>query len=129
MACLNGGRTREEHPAVPQTAAELAANLFDLHLADVPFREDDERRAVRLARGVGDVEVLIDDALRRIDQHEGDVGALGRFERAELGVVVDALAVAALAPLPAPTWAPLRAAGALGAAPTPRSAPTSRAAP
>ncbi len=23
-ACLNGGRTREEHPAVPQTAAELA---------------------------------------------------------------------------------------------------------
>jgi uncharacterized protein (DUF849 family) len=24
MACLNGGRTREEHPAVPQTAAELA---------------------------------------------------------------------------------------------------------
>jgi uncharacterized protein (DUF849 family) len=25
-ACLNGGRTREEHPAVPQTAAELAAD-------------------------------------------------------------------------------------------------------
>jgi uncharacterized protein (DUF849 family) len=26
MACLNGGRTREEHPAVPQTAAELAVD-------------------------------------------------------------------------------------------------------
>jgi uncharacterized protein (DUF849 family) len=27
-ACLNGGRTREEHPAVPQTAAELAADAI-----------------------------------------------------------------------------------------------------
>jgi uncharacterized protein (DUF849 family) len=26
MACLNGGRTREEHPALPQTAAELAVD-------------------------------------------------------------------------------------------------------
>jgi uncharacterized protein (DUF849 family) len=26
QACLNGGRTRDEHPAVPQTAAELAAD-------------------------------------------------------------------------------------------------------
>ena len=25
-ACLNGDRTRDEHPAVPQTAAELAAD-------------------------------------------------------------------------------------------------------
>ncbi len=25
-ACLNGGRTRAEHPAVPQTPAELAAD-------------------------------------------------------------------------------------------------------
>ena len=27
-ACLNGGRTREEHPAVPQTPAELAADAI-----------------------------------------------------------------------------------------------------
>jgi uncharacterized protein (DUF849 family) len=33
QACLNGGRTREEHPAVPQTAAELAADAMAVRAA------------------------------------------------------------------------------------------------
>jgi uncharacterized protein (DUF849 family) len=32
-ACLNGGRSREEHPAVPLTPAELAADAFAVRLA------------------------------------------------------------------------------------------------
>jgi uncharacterized protein (DUF849 family) len=28
QACLNGGRTREDHPAVPQTPRELAADAI-----------------------------------------------------------------------------------------------------
>lgn len=32
-ACLNGGRTRTEHPAVPQTSAELAADAIDVRRA------------------------------------------------------------------------------------------------
>jgi uncharacterized protein (DUF849 family) len=32
-ACLNGGRTRAEHPAVPQTAAELAADAAGVRRA------------------------------------------------------------------------------------------------
>jgi uncharacterized protein (DUF849 family) len=31
-ACLNGGRTRAEHPAVPLTPDELAADAFAVHL-------------------------------------------------------------------------------------------------
>jgi len=33
MACLNGGRTRNEHPAVPQTPAELAADAVAVRRA------------------------------------------------------------------------------------------------
>jgi uncharacterized protein (DUF849 family) len=33
MACLNGGRTRAEHPAVPQTPAELAADAVAVQRA------------------------------------------------------------------------------------------------
>ncbi|MGH2908350.1 MAG: 3-keto-5-aminohexanoate cleavage protein [Solirubrobacteraceae bacterium] len=32
-ACLNGGRTRSEHPAVPQTPSELAADAFAVRRA------------------------------------------------------------------------------------------------
>ncbi len=32
-ACLNGGRTREEHPAIPQTPAELAADAIAVRQA------------------------------------------------------------------------------------------------
>ena len=42
---------------------------------DVPLREDDDRRALRLARDVGDGEILVDDPLGRVDQDERDVGA------------------------------------------------------
>jgi uncharacterized protein (DUF849 family) len=33
MACLNGGRTRTEHPAVPQSASELAADAIAVRRA------------------------------------------------------------------------------------------------
>jgi uncharacterized protein (DUF849 family) len=33
MACLNGGRTRAEHPAVPHTRAELAADSIAVRQA------------------------------------------------------------------------------------------------
>ena len=33
MACLNGGRTRDEHPAVPLSPAELAANAVAVQAA------------------------------------------------------------------------------------------------
>jgi hypothetical protein len=48
----------------------------------------------------GDREILLDDALRRVDQDERDVGPLRRVQRSQLGVVLDALTVAALAPHP-----------------------------
>jgi len=54
--------------------------------------------------GVGDVDhvvlrdrkVLVDDPIGRVDQDEGDVGPLGRFERPQLGVVLDSLPLLAL---------------------------------
>ncbi len=33
QACLNGGRTRAEHPAIPQAPAELAADAIDVRQA------------------------------------------------------------------------------------------------
>ena len=68
--------------------------------SDVPLREHDERRRHRLARDVGDRQVLLDDALARIDEDERHVGALGGLERPQLRVVLDALALIALAPDP-----------------------------
>ncbi len=53
---------------------------------------------MRLPRDVGDRDVLLDDALRRVDEDERDIGPLRRLERAQLRVVVDALPVPALAP-------------------------------
>ena len=61
------------------------------------FESTIERRAVRLARDVGRGEVALDDPLARVDQDERDVGALGRLERAQLGVVLDPLPLPALA--------------------------------
>jgi hypothetical protein len=43
---------------------------------DVPLREDDDRRALRLARDVRDREVLIHDSLARVDQDERDIRPL-----------------------------------------------------
>ena len=65
---------------------------------DVPLGEHDQRGAARLARLVGHGQVALGDALGRVDQHERDVGPLGRLQRAHLAVVLDPLPVLALAP-------------------------------
>ena len=52
---------------------------------------------MRLARDVGHREILVDEPLARVDEHEGHVGALGGRERAQLRVVLDPLALLALA--------------------------------
>ena len=75
----------------------MPAHVLDPHGRDVPLREDDQRRVVGLARDVGHGEILVDDALGCVDEDERDVGALRGLERAQLGVVLDPLAVAALA--------------------------------
>ena len=49
----------------------------------------------RLAGLVGDVQVLVGEALRRVDQHQRDVGVLRRVQGAHLGPVLDLLAVLA----------------------------------
>ena len=72
-------------------------HVLDRDLGDVPLREHDQRRAVRLARDLDGGDVALDDALARVDQDERDVGALRGVERAQLGVVVDPLALLALA--------------------------------
>ena len=52
---------------------------------------------MRLPGDVRDRQVLLDDALARVDEDERDVGALGRLERAQLRVVLDPLPLLALA--------------------------------
>ena len=52
QACLNAGTTRAEHPAVPLTPAELAAEARDLATYDV----------IRAAAGMGaDVRIGLED--------------------------------------------------------------------
>src|SRR2546421_4394129 len=72
-------------------------HVLELRLRHVPFRQDDDRRALRLTGHVGHGEILIDQALARIDEHERDVRPLGGREGAQLGVVLDPLALPALA--------------------------------
>ena len=81
-----------------QAALEPRANVLDLHRRLVPLGEHDERRALRLARDVGDGQVLLDDALRGVDEHERDVRAVRGLERAQLREVLDALAMPPLSP-------------------------------
>ena len=88
---MNGGRWREP-------LQELGPDVLDRHRRDVPLREDDERRALRFPGHISGLQVAFDDPLARVDQDERDVGALGRLERAQLRVVVDPLALLALAP-------------------------------
>ncbi|MCW3068252.1 MAG: hypothetical protein JWL67_877 [Solirubrobacterales bacterium] len=60
MACLNGGRSREEHPAVPQTPAELAADAAAARSAGafaVHVHPRDSRGAQSLDARVCDVAV------------------------------------------------------------------------
>ena len=66
-------------------------------VGDVPLGEDDDRRAARPAGLVGHPQIALDDALGRVDQDQRDVGPLGGGQRAHLAVVLDPLAVAALA--------------------------------
>src|SRR5439155_14996245 len=80
-----------------QTALELGADVFDPDRRRVPLRQDDERRVLRLARDVGDREVLVDEPLRRVDEDQCDVRPLSGLERAQLGVVLDSLPMPALA--------------------------------
>jgi uncharacterized protein (DUF849 family) len=59
-ACLNGARTREEHPAVPQTAAELAADAAAARRAGafaVHVHPRDARGAQTLDAGACDAAV------------------------------------------------------------------------
>jgi uncharacterized protein (DUF849 family) len=59
-ACLNGGRTREEHPAVPQTPAELAADAIAVRRAGafaVHLHPRDADGAQTLAAGPCDAAV------------------------------------------------------------------------
>src|SRR5437016_6638505 len=90
-------RDGDQRWALSKARLEARAYVLDADDADVPLREDDDRRAHRLARDVGDCEILVDDALRNVDQHERDVRALRGLERAQLRVVLDPLTLPALA--------------------------------
>lgn len=69
QACLNGGRTRQEHPAVPVTADELAADA-----------------AAAVAAGAGALHVHPRDADGRESLADTDVGAALLAIRAAVGV-------------------------------------------
>ena len=86
----------DERRTLPEARRDLRTHVLDPDLRDVPLREHHDRRALRLARHVRDREVLVDDALARVHEHERDVGALGGLERAELRVVLDPLTLPAL---------------------------------
>ena len=88
---------RDERRPLAQTPAEEPAHVLDVDRRLVPLREHHQRRAVGVARDVGDGDVLFDDALLRVDEDERDVGPFGGLDRAQLGVVLDALPVSALA--------------------------------
>ena len=93
-------RDGDERRPLAQAAPQPLAHVLEAHGRLVPLGQDDERRAVGLARDVGDGEILLDDSLRRVDEDERDVGPLRGFERAQLRVVLDALAMLALAAQP-----------------------------
>ncbi len=86
-----GGRWRSR-------LSSRCANVVDLHDRLVPLGEHGERRALRLARDVGHGQVLLDDALGGVDEHERDVRAVRGLERAQLRPVFDPLALPALPP-------------------------------
>ena len=91
---------RDKWRALTHPPEDLRPRVLEPDLGDVPLREDDDRRALRLASNIRDREVLIHDALARVDQDERDVRALRRLERAELRVVLDPLTLLALAAQP-----------------------------
>ena len=83
---------------LPKPARQVPLRLDDVELRDIPFREHRQRRAARLARDVGDGEILLDDSLGRIEQHERDVGPLRRLSARSSRVVLDPLPLLAAAP-------------------------------
>ena len=87
----------DERRSLPEPREDVQPYVLDADLGDVPLREDDDRRALRLARDVGHREILLDHALARVDQDERDVRPLGCLERAQLGVVLDPLPLLPLA--------------------------------
>src|SRR5579884_198197 len=91
-------RHRDEWWPLPQPSAQLPANLLDVDRRHVPLREDDEGRAIGVARDVGDRDVLLHDAFGGIDEDERHVGPLRSFEGAQLRVELDPLPVPPLAP-------------------------------
>ena len=93
-------RDGDDRRPLAQLRLQPRAHVLDRHVRQVPLGQDDEGRAARLARHVGHGEILLDDALARVDEHERDVGPLGGRERAQLRVVLDPLALVALAPQP-----------------------------
>ena len=54
----------DEVGALPQPALQLGPDLLDRDLGDIPLREHDQRRAMRLARDVDGGDVALDDPLR-----------------------------------------------------------------
>src|SRR4051812_3323650 len=80
-----------------QPSLELGADVLDRDRRQVPLREHHDGRALCLAGDVCHVEVLVDEALRRVDENERDVGALRGVEGTQLRVVLDALAMTPLA--------------------------------
>ncbi len=93
-------RDGDDRRSLAEPLLEPRADVLDPDGRDVPLREDDERRAAGLAGDVGDGQILVDEPLARVDEDERDVRALRGRERAQLRVVLDLLAVAALAAQP-----------------------------
>ena len=90
---------RRRSAAAGAGAARAASRTSSMPTSrDVPLGEDDERRATSpCARRRRPPRSLLDDALGGVDEDERDVGALRRLERAQLRVVLDPLALLALA--------------------------------
>src|SRR3954454_11777455 len=90
----------EDRRPLAQAPVEMPAHLLQLDRPDVPLRDHRDRRARGLAGHIRNREVLLDHALASVHEHERDVRALRRLERAQLRVVLDALPLAALPPHP-----------------------------
>ena len=80
-------RDRDGRGPLPETPVEVPPGLVQVDGRDVPLGKDDERGAPCLPRDVGDGEVLLDDALRGVDEDERDIRPLGGLERPQLRVV------------------------------------------